>query len=99
MVVQKNLDIASPHLWVATVTGQLFKTIRIQVMTPGGGGTPYVLYDILLTNAEITSIDDSASSAFPQESLALKATSVTMTFNSQNPTTGVITGTTTSFAC
>src|ERR1700676_197960 len=32
MVVQKPLDIASPHLWVATVTGQTFATIRIQLI-------------------------------------------------------------------
>jgi type VI protein secretion system component Hcp len=101
MVVQKPLDIASPHLWVATVTAQIFTTpIRIQVMASGpGGGAPFVLYDIELTNAEITSIGDSGSNALPLENLTLKAASVKLTFNEQNTSTGVLTPITTSFTC
>jgi type VI protein secretion system component Hcp len=71
MTVQKPLDIASPHLWFATVTGKVFTTIDIQVVAPTA--TPYVLYDILLANAEITSIADSGSNALPLETLTLKA--------------------------
>jgi len=33
MVVQKNLDIASPHLWLATVSGTAFSTIKIDLVT------------------------------------------------------------------
>src|SRR5579863_9170443 len=37
VVVQKQLDIASPHLWVATVTGRVFTMpIRIQVLAASG---------------------------------------------------------------
>ena len=100
MVVQKPLDIASPHLWVATVNAQTFTTpIKIQVLAAGAGGTTYVLYDIELTNAEITSIGDAGSTGLPQESVTLKAAKVSLTFNTQNPETGVITSTTTSFTC
>ena len=97
MVVQKPLDIASPHLWVATVTGQLFKTIEIQLIKPGPG-SPFVLYDIQLENAEFTSIGDSGSNALPLESVTLKATRVILTFNAQNPN-GTINPITTSFTC
>jgi type VI protein secretion system component Hcp len=101
MVVQKPLDIASPHLWVATVTAQMFTTpIKIQVISPGlGGGGAFVLYDIELTNAEITSIGDSGSNAVPLENVTLKAASVKLTFNEQNPSSGALTPITTSFAC
>jgi type VI secretion system Hcp family effector len=98
MVVQKPLDIASPHLWVATVTGKLFKTIDIQLIKPGTTGNPFVLYDIQLENAEFTSIGDSSSNALPLESLTLKAARVTLTFNSQNPN-GSSNPITTSFTC
>ena len=98
MTVQKPLDIASPHLWFATVTGKVFTTIDIQVVAPTAT-TPYVLYDILLANAEITSIADSGSNALPLETLTLKATKVTLTFNTRNAATGAITATTSSFTC
>jgi type VI protein secretion system component Hcp len=97
MVVQKPLDIASPHLWVATVTGQLFTTIRIQLIE-GTTGIPFVLYDIQLENAQFTSIGDSGSNALPLESVTFKATRVILTFNKRNPN-GTITPITTSFAC
>ena len=100
MVVQKPLDIASPHLWVATVTGQIFGTntpIRIQLIKPGPG-SPFVLYDIQLENAQFTSIGDSGSNALPLESVTFKATRVILTFNAQNPN-GTINPITTSFTC
>src|SRR6516164_8762751 len=90
MVVQKPLDIASPHLWVATVTAQIFTTpVRIQVLASGVAGF-YVLYDIELTTAEITSIADSGSNALPLESVTLKAAKAIVTFNELDPTTGQI---------
>jgi type VI protein secretion system component Hcp len=98
MVVQKPLDIASPHLWVATVTGQLFATIRIQLLEPSTTGSPFVLYDIQLENAQFTSIGDSGSNALPLESVTLKAAKVMLTFNKQNPN-GTVTPVTTSFTC
>jgi type VI secretion system Hcp family effector len=98
MVVQKPLDIASPHLWVATVTGQLFATIRIQLIESSTTGIPFLLYDIQLENAQFTSIGDSGSNALPLESVTFKATRVILTFNKQNPN-GTSNPITTSFTC
>jgi type VI secretion system Hcp family effector len=99
MVVQKPLDMASPHLWVATVTGQFFANIRIQLIQPSTtGGNPFVLYDIQLETAHFTSIGDSASNASPVESLTFKADKVILTFNKQNPN-GTASPVTTTFTC
>jgi type VI protein secretion system component Hcp len=51
MVVQKNLDKASPHLWLATVTAQPITSIKIDLVTVGG--TPYVAYEIQLDTVQI----------------------------------------------
>jgi type VI protein secretion system component Hcp len=100
VVVQKQLDIASPHLWVATVTGRIFSSpIRIQVLTASGAAGLYVLYDVELTNAEITSITDSGSNGLPLETVTLKAAKATVTFNERNPASGALTPITTSFTC
>ena len=99
MVVQKHIDVASPHLWLATVTGQVFTSIKIDLVTVGISPTPYVLYEIQLENAQITSIGDAGSTAVPQESLTLKAAKGVVTFYQQNTSTGAITSTSTSFTC
>jgi type VI protein secretion system component Hcp len=98
MVVQKNLDIASPRLWLATVTGQTFLTIKIDLVTVGGIA-PFVAYEIELENAQITSIGDAGSTGVPQESVTFKAAKGIVTFNEQNPSSGVITPITVSFTC
>jgi type VI protein secretion system component Hcp len=97
MVVQKNLDIASPHLWLATVTGQTFLTIKIDLVAVGTA--PFVAYEIELENAQITSIGDAGSSGVPQESVTFKAAKGIVTFNERNPSTGAITPITVSFTC
>jgi type VI protein secretion system component Hcp len=99
LVVQKSLDVTSPHLWLATVTGQVFSNIKIDIVTSGTTSTPYVLYEIQLENAQFSSIGDAGSTAVPQESLTFKAIKGIVTFNNRNPSTGAITGTTTSFTC
>jgi len=97
MVVQKNLDIASPHLWLATVTGVVFSTpIKIDFVTVGTN--PFVVYEIQLENAQITSIEDSGSNALPQESVTFKAAKAILTFNEQNAN-GTITPITVTFTC
>ena len=58
-----------------------------------------MIYDILLTNAQITAISDSGSSEIPVESLQFKATNVTLTFTPQNPNGSAGTPVTASFAC
>lgn len=102
LAVQKEIDIAGPHLWVATVTGQMFNTVDIQVTTvaPGAVG-PYVVYDILLTNVQFTSVSDggSAGGGLPSESLSLKAANVSLTFTPQNNDGSAGTPVTTSFSC
>jgi type VI protein secretion system component Hcp len=95
--VSKQLDIAGPRLWAATVTGQTFATIDIQVVKVGA--IPVVIYDILLTNAQITSISDSGSSEFPTENLSFKATTVSLSFAQQNADGSAGTPVTSSFKC
>lgn len=99
MTLQKTLDVASPHLWVATVTGQTFSDVKIDVVTVGTTASPFVLYEIQLESAEITSIGDSGSNAVPQENVVFKAANGILTFNQRNPTTGVLTPITVSFTC
>jgi len=99
MVVQKDLDIASPHLWLATVTGQAFSSIKIDLVTVGGTTAPFVAYEIELDNVQITSIGDSGSNALPQESVTFKAAKGSVTFNERNPATGAITPIKVTFTC
>jgi type VI secretion system secreted protein Hcp len=96
--VEKQLDIAGPRLWAATVTGQTFDTVKIQVVAVAAG-VPLVIYDILLTNAQITAISDSGANELPVESVSFKAANVTLTFTPQNPNGSAGTPVTTSFAC
>jgi type VI protein secretion system component Hcp len=104
MNVQKLVDIAGPRLWVATVTGQTFPTVEIQVTVAATGGAATgerVIYDILLTNAQITSISESAAagSGIPSESVGFKATNVSLTYTPQNADGSTGTPVTSSFAC
>jgi type VI protein secretion system component Hcp len=102
MNVQKAVDIAGPRLWVATVTGQTFPTVEIQVTVATGAATgERVIYDILLTNAQITSISESgaAGSGIPSESVGFKATNVSLTYTPQNADGSTGTPVTSSFAC
>jgi type VI secretion system secreted protein Hcp len=98
--VEKQLDIAGPRLWAATATGQTFNNIHI-VVTASTGGSPLVIFDILLTNAQITSIRDSGSAGggTPTETMTLKATNMSLTFTPQNPDGSAGMPVTTSFAC
>jgi len=99
LAVQKQLDIAGPRLWVATVTGQIFNNVDIQVTTTGAGS--FVVYDILLTNVQFTSVSDggAAGGGLPSESVSLKAANVSLTFTPQNPDGSAGTPVTTSFSC
>ncbi len=100
ITVLKQLDIAGPRLWAATVTGQTFKTVELQVLQGTGTPTTNLIYDILLTNAEITAVADSgASSEFPTESVTFKAASLTLAFTPQNDDGSPGTPVTTTFAC
>lgn len=97
LAVTKLIDIASPRLWVATVTGQIFNNVEIQVFTV----TAFLVYDILLTNVQFTSVSDGGASGggTPSESVSFKASNVSLTFNPQNPDGSAGTPVTTSFSC
>ncbi len=100
ITVLKQLDIAGPRLWAATVTGQTFSTVELQVLQATGVLTPRLVYDIMLTNAQITGVSDSgASGEFPTESVTFKAASLTLAFTPQNDDGSPGTPTTTTFAC
>jgi type VI protein secretion system component Hcp len=101
LTVQKQLDIAGPRLWAATVTGQIFNTVDIQITRPATVGSPFVVYDILLTNVQITSVSDggAAGGGLPSESLSFNATNVSLTFTPENSDGSAGTPVTTSFSC
>jgi type VI protein secretion system component Hcp len=58
-----------------------------------------VVYDIRFTNAKVTSINTSGSSELPTESVSFSYQSLTLTFNRQSPTGGVIPGTPQTISC
>jgi len=99
MTVVKPLDIAGPRLWAATVTGQTFRTIEIQVVQTAGVTTPYVFYDILLTNAQITSVSDSGTNELPVENISFKAAEVTLAFTPQSEDGSPGSPVTSTFSC
>jgi type VI protein secretion system component Hcp len=95
----KQLDIAGPRLWAATVTGQTFGSIELQVLQATGSVTPRLIYDIMLTNAQITGVSDSGANELPTESVSFKAASLTLAFTPQNDDGSPGTPVTTTFAC
>lgn len=99
VTVIKPLDIAAPRLWAATVTGQTFSTVELQVRSPTGSATSILIYDILLTNAQITSVSDSGTNELPIETISFKAAEVTLSFSPQNADGTVGTPVTSTFAC
>ncbi|MFZ1015240.1 MAG: type VI secretion system tube protein Hcp [Terracidiphilus sp.] len=99
ITVLKQLDIAGPRLWAATVTGQTFSTVELQVLQATGVLTPQLFYDIMLTDAQITAVSDSSGSEFPTESVTFKAATVTLAFTPQNADGSPGTPVTTTFAC
>lgn len=99
ITVLKQLDIAGPRLWAATVTGQTFSTVELQVLQATGTTTPRLIYDITLTNAQITGISDSGANELPTESVTFKAATLTLSFTPQNEDGSPGTPVTSTFAC
>ena len=89
--VIKFLDRSGPPLWVAAAMGQVFPEVHIEVVRTVGG-VQLLIYDIRLSNARVTSTQTSGSSELPTESVAFSYQSVTLTFNKQTPTGGIIPG-------
>ena len=81
--IMKSLDQSGPLLWAAAAVRQVFQEIRIEVVKSGGEFTG-VVYDIRLSNAQVTSTQTSGSSELPTESVSLSYDSITLTFNTQD---------------
>jgi type VI secretion system secreted protein Hcp len=95
--VSKFLDRSGPALWAAAATGQVFAEIHLEIVK--GGDSPVVIYDIRLNNAKVMSTQTSSSSELPMESVSFSLQSITLTFNKQSPTGGIIPGTPQTIAC
>ena len=93
----KLLDISGPLLWGAAITGRVFRDIRIDVVRPGDD--PQVFYQILLTNAVVTSISTNGSSGGYLELVTLSATSVRLNFFPQRRDGSLGTAVTSTFTC
>ena len=98
MSLQALFALILAALVAATVTGQIINNVEFQVMK---AGVPFVIYDVLLTNTQITSIADGGSTGadLPTENLSFKASNVTLTFTPQNLDGTAGTPVTTSFSC
>ena len=80
--VGKGLDVSGPRLWAAAVTSQAFAEIRIEVWRVTGEA-PQKIYEIQLGNARITGIVTSGEQTFA-ESVTIRATSLNLSFFTQN---------------
>ena len=87
-------------MWSATVTGQTFSAVELQVVT-SWNTTSRLLYDIILTNAQITGVSDSGATdgGWPTETVTFKAASLTLAFTPVNGAGDPDTPITTTFAC
>ena len=95
--VMKYLDRSGPALWAAAAVGQVYPELHIEVVQTGE--TAVVVYDLRFTNAKLTSVQTSGSSELPTESVSFSYQSLTLTFNKQSPTGGVIPGTPQTINC
>jgi type VI protein secretion system component Hcp len=101
--IVKGLDIAGPKLWLAAVTGQVFAEIRIEVVKGtgiggSGGEVSFKVYEVRLSNAQITSLLTAGTQMFA-ETVGLKAASMTLFYYPQNPDGTLGTPVTTSIPC
>jgi type VI secretion system secreted protein Hcp len=79
--LSKRLDKAGPPLWGAAVTGRVFDEIRIEVIR--AGITPLKVYEVILTNATVTSITSTPTEL--SEHLTLVGSSATLRYYPQRP--------------
>jgi type VI secretion system Hcp family effector len=75
VAIQKRLDKSGPLLFAAAVTGQIFPHVQIDLVKPSTGQR---YYEILLTNARLSSLQSSPQ--FLTESLTLIAESITLSY-------------------
>ncbi len=79
--VQKVVDQTSPILFQHTVFGFFYKNVTLTFFMPtgaaSGGGQ---VYQLVLNNAAIQSVQESGASEIPSESVSFKASSWTVTY-------------------
>jgi type VI protein secretion system component Hcp len=81
VAVAKGLDRSGPPLWAAAVTGTTFPQITIEITK--ASGTPVRFYDLILTDAKVTTI--SSSPSVLAEQLTIAGTKATLKYYPQNP--------------
>jgi type VI secretion system Hcp family effector len=75
VAIQKRLDKSGPLLFAAAVTGQIFSNIQIDIARPNTGQR---YYEIVLTNARVSSLQSSPQSL--TEHLTLIAESIRLSY-------------------
>ena len=80
--VGKGIDSAGPRLWAAAVAAQNLGPVQIDIRK--AGGDPFKFYEILLSNARVTSIVSTPDQFL--ERLTLTGDSVTVKFIAQSAT-------------
>jgi type VI protein secretion system component Hcp len=81
LTVQKLVDQTSPILFQHTVFGFFYKNVTLTFLMPTGGALGGgKVYQLVLNNAAIQSVQESGASEIPSESVSFKASSWTVTY-------------------
>jgi type VI protein secretion system component Hcp len=83
MTVSKSLDVSSPVLSAAALTGGAYPNVTLDVTTEGENPRTFLTY--VLANATVVSTSVATSGTFVTESVTLSPTTVTMTYTPQLP--------------
>jgi len=86
----KHYDKSSPPLFKALISGTHIKTGVLSATKAGGGGKPYL--KISLGELFVTSLQDSASSENPTESVSFSYNTIKIEYSTQNEQ-GILTAT------
>ena len=81
VAVAKGLDRSGPPLWAAAETGTTFPQITIEITK--AAANPVRFYDLVLTDAKVTTI--SSSPSVLAEQLTIAGTKATLKYYPQNP--------------
>ena len=80
--VMKNYDKSSPQMFKALISGTHIKTGVLSATKAGGGGKPFL--KISLGELFVTSLQDSASSEIPTESVSFSYNTIKVEYSTQN---------------
>lgn len=94
--VGKGIDSAGPRLWAAALGTPNLNSVQIDIRK-SGGDQPFKFYEILLTNARITSILSTPDQLL--ERLTLTGDSVTVKFFPQSDTGAPLPAVSTTVTC